>query len=118
MNKAFPLLGLIDALEHAEHMPIDRKLTHAMNSGKFWDKRTEHFRPYLQCVIFADWLREHGQATFESRQSASYYSMVLRRPGKVEAGLRGKQYQAMLADLDPSLVELPTICVTARAPQD
>jgi hypothetical protein len=43
--------------------------------------------------------------------------MLLRRPGNVVAGLKGKQYQKMLADLDPSFEEAAPKTTTAMAPR-
>ena len=116
-DKNHPILSLLDALESCEHMAIDRKLEHSIDSGLFWDKKSEHLRPYLQCVLCADWLRKQGQLTFESRLPVSYYQMVLRKPGSVEPGLTGKSYMKMLAGVDPDAVEKPESIVSVQPPR-
>jgi len=80
----FPILGLLDALHAAEHICVARRCVHTPRSGLYFDLEGSHNRWYLKCVLAAKWLFSNGQDTFSSRQSVSYYQLLLKQPGKVD----------------------------------
>jgi hypothetical protein len=116
-GKDFPILGLIDALEAKQFIPVNRALRHSRVSGLFYDSHSRNCRPYLQAVLCCDWLFDKGQGPFSSRMPASFYQLIMLKPGTVSAALSGRDYQKVLATLDPDMSEIPAALMEPKPPR-
>ena len=115
-DASFPILGLLDALTAAEFIGVPRPVTHAPMSGFFYDSGCSRNRAYLKCVLASKWLFQNGQRKFASGQSAAYYQLLLKSPGKVTAGRPAREYLLALADAADTTV-VPKMVVDIQPPR-
>lgn len=95
-----PVLCLLDQLEQLGFASRKEKVVHNKDTGSYFDSHNVVGRgPYLQCVLILDQLLAAGVVGFDSRQSLSYYKLMLRTRGPIAQGETSKFYKRKFAEL-------------------
>jgi hypothetical protein len=101
-----PVLSLVDALDAAGFIAVQRLVVHSPTSGLFFDSRNlASKRTYLQAVLQSAALWAKGVKSFRSDASSAFYNVLMKSPTPISQRLSAKECMDLLKELDPSSVQ-------------
>ena len=111
-----PILALCDTLD-TSHIGVERRVTHAPRSGKFYDCRFASLkRGYLQAVLADQKLWEKGCTQFQSGMAECYYLALVKSPATVVPNQKAEVYKNMIKGVEgeSALLALPAPTVASK----
>ena len=99
-SKRVPLLCLLDALQAAGYVPVQRRVEHKPGGEAIFDGRaSSQKRSYLQCVLSRLEIFERGQQGFHSTEATPFYDALLSGHVGISPGLGVADIRRLIAGL-------------------